>query len=592
MLPPTLRRVLPVLLLALAYYGAARLGLMLAFEDSNASPVWPPSGIAFGALLIGGLRLWPGVFIGALAANLVVFNANGVAHGLPALLLSAAIAAGNTAESLLGAWLVRRTAGERAPLTQIQLVYKFAILTACACAVSALVGTGALLTGAVIPPSVAWTVVGTWWLGDVVGVLVLAPLCLAWSQAGREALRRAAGVESLSSLAILAGVLALIFGHKVQPDMAHRWLAYLLVPALGWAAFRHGRRGTTLTCLVIAAGAVAGTTQGYGPFATGTLNDALFGIQTFVALCSLVGMALCADLIETRERKGELALRQRLSTHWITLFVCLGMTVLVWHMVSASTEYRAREQFNVSVAGVQQRVVERMRTYEQGLRSAKALFSASESVQRQEWRQFVDGMAIAKNFPGVAGFGFAKVVAPGQREQLERTVRADGFPQFQIWPQGEGERALAIIYLEPFTVRNQRAFGFDLLSEPVRAKAALMAEASGEPALTARLTLVQENGSAPQAGFLMFVPVYRNGSATATPAQRKQALEGVVYSPFRMDDLMQGILRTSVNDVALEIFDGDGTIAANIMHVSTVRSLQERRDYPNPFVAVAPIQLQ
>ncbi|UUZ54904.1 MASE1 domain-containing protein [Massilia sp. H-1] len=75
-------RALPVLLLALAYYAAARLGLMLAFADTNASPVWPPSGIAFGALLIGGLRLWPGVFIGAMAANLVVFHANGVAQGL------------------------------------------------------------------------------------------------------------------------------------------------------------------------------------------------------------------------------------------------------------------------------------------------------------------------------------------------------------------------------------------------------------------------------------------------------------------------------------------------------------------------------
>jgi PAS domain S-box-containing protein len=592
MLRPVLIRLMPALVLALAYYAAARLGLMLAFADSNASPVWPPSGIAIGALLIGGLRLWPGVFVGAMAANLVVFNANGVAHGMQALLISAAIAAGNTAEAVVGAWLVRRTAGARSPLTQIQLVYKFAIVTACACAVSALVGTSALLAGAVIPAAVAWTVVGTWWLGDVVGVLVLAPLFIAWQAADKQALRDLLRPEAIASLLVLGGVLYAVFGHKVQPDMANRWIAYAVVPTLGWAAFRHGRRGTTLTCVVIAAGAVAGTTQGFGPFATGTLNDALFGIQTFVALCALVGMVLCADLAETRERKGELALRQRLSAHWMTLFVCIGMTVLVWHMVSAATEYRAREQFNVSVTGLQQRIVERMRTYEQGLRGAKALFSASDSVERREWQQFVEGMAIAKNFPGVQGFGFVRLVPASQRAFVERDVRAEGFPGFRIWPERSSERALPIVFLEPFTPQNQRAFGFDLLSEPVRAAAALQAEASGEAALSARIALVQDAGNARQSGFLMFLPVYRSGSPAATPQQRRAALQGLVYSPFRIDDLMQGILRGAESDVALEIFDGDSIGPANRMYASTVRSAQERRDYPNPFTAVASIKLQ
>jgi len=592
MLPPAVRRFVPMLVLGLAYYGAARLGLLLAFADSNASPVWPPSGIACGALLIGGLRLWPGVFAGAMAANLVVFHANGVAHGMQAVLISLVIAAGNTAESVLGAWLVQRSAGARVPLTQIQLVYKFAIVTAIACAVSALVGTAALLAGGIIPRAVVWTVVSTWWLGDVVGVLVLAPLVFAWRATGRATLRRLFSWQSLVSLLALGTGLYLIFGRKVEPEQAERWFAYLLVPALGWAAFRYGRRGATLACLVIAAGAVAGTTQGYGPFATGTLNDALFGIQTFIALCALLGMVLCADLVEARERKVGGGLPQRLFAHWMTLFVGIGMTVLVWQMVSASTEYRAREQFNVSVAGVQQRIVERMRTYEQGLRAGKALYSASDFVERQEWHAFVEGMAISQNFPGIQGFGFARLVEPAQRAQVEREVRAEGYPDFTIWPERPGERALPIVYLEPFTARNQRAFGLDLLSEPVRAGAALTAERSGEPALSARITLVQEGEATAQAGFLMFMPVYRAGYPVATPAQRKVALMGMVYSPLRMDDLMQGILRGAVNVIALEVFDGERPGPAALMYASSVRSLQERRDYPNPFTAVVPITLQ
>ncbi|SHH01514.1 CHASE domain-containing protein [Massilia sp. CF038] len=588
----TMSRLLPIIVLAVVYYGAARLGLMLAFAGSNASPVWPPSGLAFGALLIGGLRLWPGVFIGAVVANMVVFYANGVAQGAHALLISAAIAAGNTGEAVLGAWLLRRTAGDTTPLTQLQQVYKFAIIGACACAVSALVGSSALLFGNIVPVGLIWTVLGTWWLGDVVGVLVLAPLVIAWRQAGGGSLRALLRAEALLSLAGLCLVLVAIFGHKVQPDAAGRWVAYILVPALGWAAFRHGRRGTTFACLVIASGAVAGTTQGLGPFATGTLNDALFGIQTFVALCCLVGMVLCADLYETRERKAEVPLRHRLAAHWLILFVCVGMTVLVWQMVSAATEHRARDQFNARVASLQQRIAERMRTYEQGLRSAKALFSASDSVERKEWQLFVDSMAISKNFPGVQGFGYARVVQPSQRAFVERDVRAEGYPQFAIWPKRDGERALVIVYLEPFTPQNQRAFGFDLLSEPVRARGLLQAEASGEAAISGRTRLVQESGVAEQAGFLMFVPVYQTGYPLATAEQRRAALKGVVYSPFRMNDLMEGVLHAAVNDVALEIFDGDRIGPASPMYVSTVRSAQEQRDYPNPFTTVVPLHLQ
>ncbi|HEY0061903.1 MAG TPA: CHASE domain-containing protein [Telluria sp.] len=588
----TMSRLLPVVLLAVLYYGAARLGLLLAFSDSNASPVWPPSGIAFGALLIGGLRLWPGVFLGAMVANMVVFYANGVAQGGAALLVSAAIAAGNTGEALIGAWLLRRAAGPQVPLTQLQQVYKFAIITACACAFSALVGSTALLAGKIVPVTVIWTVFVTWWLGDVVGVLVLAPLVVAWRHANRAWLRALLRWESVASVLMLGVVLYAIFWHKVQPDGADRWIAYILVPALGWAAFRHGRRGTTLVCLLIAAGAVSGTTQGFGPFATGTLNDALFGIQTFVALCCLVGMVLCADLYETRARKAEVPLRHRLVAHWLTLFACIGMTVLVWQMVSAATEHRARDQFDGRVASLQQRIAERMRTYEQGLRSAKALYSASDSVDRGEWKQFVDSMAISKNFPGIQGFGFARLVPANQRAFLERDLRAEGFPQFKIWPERATDRAMVIVHLEPFTPQNQRAFGFDLLSEPVRARAILQAEASGEAAMSGRTQLKQDSGAAAQAGFLMFVPVYQSAYPVATPEQRRAALLGVVYSPFRMNDLMEGVLHAAVNDVALEIFDGDRIGPDAPMYVSTVRSAQEQRAYPNPFTTVVPLHLQ
>ncbi len=583
------RRLLPIIVLALVYYGAARLGLLLAFADSNASPVWPPSGIAVGALLVFGLRLWPGVFAGALLANLAVFLTNDVAAPWPTMLVSCAIAFGNTCEALAGAWLLRRVDGGAQPLAQIQNVYKFAAIAAGACAISALAGSAALLGAGIVPPAIGWTVFGTWWLGDVVGVLVIAPAVLAWRA---QPLRRWLNAEALLALAALGAMLFAIFGHAFAADGGGRWVAYLLVPAVGWAAFRFGPRGSTLACVVSAACAVAGTIKGLGPFAAGTLNDALFAIQTFVALCCLVGLVLCADVHEMRSRHPDSPLRHRLVGHWATLFGCLAMTVLVWQLVAGATEHRARERFDTAASGIEQRIVERMRVYEQGLRSARALFGASVSVERDEWHAFVDSMGLGANFPGIQGIGYAQFGAAGGRAALEQAVKADGLKAFAVWPVPSAGPELPLIYVEPPTPANRRAIGFDLFSEPTRRAAALQAWRSGEPALSARVTLVQEGGGPAQAGFVMFVPVYRNGSAQATPEQRTAALQGAVTAAFRMDDLMAGLLPASARELGLEIFDGDASAPAARMYASALRSPQELKDYPNPFSTVLAVPLQ
>ena len=592
-LPRLLRqRAGAIAVLALCYYIAARLGLLLAFTDSNASPVWPPSGIAVGALLVFGRRLWPGVLAGAFIANVLVFTANQVAPVVPTLLVSCAIAVGNTLEALAAAWLLRRFAGTARPLAQIQNVYKFVLIAGAACLISAVTGTGALLAFGIIPPALVWTVWGTWWLGDTVGVLLIAPFMLAWRAANARTLRHLLGPYSLISIVALCALLYAIFGPVYDADGASRWFAYLVLPAIGWSAYRHGARGTTFACLITAASAVSGTINGSGPFATGTLNDALFSIQTFIALCCLVGMVLCADMNEVRVRNPDRALRTRVAAHWSILFLCLGVTLLTWQLIAGATETRARERFDQAAAGLRVAIIERMRMYEQGLRSGKALFRASESVERAEWHEFVDGMGIASNFPGIQGIGFAKALDAGGRAALEETVRADGFAQFKIFPPSVLERSMAIIYLEPFTVRNQRAFGFDLMTEPLRRRAILRAGASGNSALTEKVTLLQETGQDPQAGFLMFVPVYRHGAAIATPAQRQGALEGVVYSPFRMNDLMAGISSSAGNDIGIEVFDGESTAPEARMYFDKLRSVHERRDYPNPFVSVLQLPLQ
>ena len=135
--------------------------------------------------------------------------------------------------------------------------------------------------------------------------------------------------------------------------------------------------------------------------------------------------------------------------------------------------------------------------------------------------------------------------APDERDAHIARIRAEGFPEYDIHPPGERDLYTSIVFLEPFVGRNLAAFGFDMYSEPTRRRAMLRAARLGETSITAKVTLMQETHGKVQAGVLLYVPVYRQGGPTDTPAQRMQALIGFVYSPYRLDDLMQGILRAA-----------------------------------------------
>lgn len=105
-----------------------------------------------------------------------------------------------------------------------------------------------------------------------------------------------------------------------------------------------------MVCLIAAGGAVLGTIHGLGPFAVGTLNDALIALASFIMLCSLIVMVLCADVSE-RRRAGDDAVSYS-AAQWATLLVGVGLTVAVWHLLLASTERRAQEQFEAECADI------------------------------------------------------------------------------------------------------------------------------------------------------------------------------------------------------------------------------------------------
>jgi PAS domain S-box-containing protein len=575
------------LLLAAAYAVAARLSLGLAFEASNASPIWPPSGIAFAALLLGGRRLAPGVFVGALIANLFVFIGNGAAMGT-AIGASIAIGLGNTAEAWVAAGLARRLI--RGPMLGTpQGAYIFVAVALAASVIAASCGVSTLVGLAIVPRSVVPTVWLTWWLGDATGLLVVAPAMIQlWAlrhwRPGLLAAKRL-----LPTLALLVIVGGLCFGGAFADGHVDRLLSCLLIGFVAWSAYRHGPPGAALSLLAVASPAVYATLHGQGPFAKATTNDSLISLDVFLALCALTGMVLSTTL-HARGTSGQPAQAPR-GGHVPTaiLLCCLAGSVLAWHLISLDTERRAADRFAALCTDLQGDVLERMNIYEQALHGGRGLFDASRSVERDEWHHYAGSLAIDQRYPGRQAIGYAAQVAASELPSFLARARADGLPGFAIWPAGERPQYTGVLYAEPMNERNRRAVGFDLASEPMRRAALEQARDTAQTSMTGKITLKQETDQDVQSGFLMFVPVYRHDMPVETVMQRRAALEGFVYSPFRMGDLIRGILKPAYLQSALiSIYDGAGTDASALMFTNAGPHPDQ---YPHQLATVLPLAI-
>lgn len=250
-------------------------------------------------------------------------------------------------------------------------------------------------------------------------------------------------------------------------------------------------------------------------------------------------------------------LLERRATAWIVLAVNMLVTLVLWRTSVDEFHRRAGDSFLYRAEKQQAALVDRMEEYQQVLRGGQGLFRASDWVSRDEWHRYVQSLQLDETLPGILGTGFAQIVPRDQLATHVLAVRAEGFPDYAIRPRGDRETYSSIIYLEPFAGRNLRAFGYDMLAEPVRREAMERARDTGEAALSGRVRLVQETAVDVQPGFLIYLPVYRNRVPLQTLAQRREALVGWVYSPFRAHDLMDRILADPRRDVEVEIYDGE-----------------------------------
>jgi PAS domain S-box-containing protein len=289
-----------LVLLAGVYYLAARLGLRYASIGESISLVWPPTGIALSVLVLLGYRYWPGVALGAFLAN--------AGTSVP-VAAAAGIAAGNTIEALLAAYLFRVAAGSSPQLEQPRTVRALVLAAApLGALVSAVIGVGSLAAvGALTAPiPVALSV---WWAGDLLGALVLAPVCLAWGTPRDVVNSR--GILELAALCLVTVAAAeIVLGEPVRISLL-RGLEYhyLLFPFVVWAGLRFGVRGASLLTFTVAVVAVWHTAHGGGPFVRDSSLETRFAVTLYLGALAVTGLVLAAAVRWERVQATE-ALKQ------------------------------------------------------------------------------------------------------------------------------------------------------------------------------------------------------------------------------------------------------------------------------------------
>jgi signal transduction histidine kinase len=266
------------------------------------------------------------------------------------------------------------------------------------------------------------------------------------------------------------------------------------------------------------------------------------------------------------------------SPPWLVLTASVLLTGLATGAVWNSAHELDAVRFENAIQSASDRITARMELYLALLRGGRALFS-TQDVTREDWREYARQLDIHARYSGIQGIGYTERIAPEALGDVAARMRAEGVEGFRVWPATVRAEYHSILYLEPLDRRNAAAIGYDMFTNPVRREAMERARDTDAAALSGRVTLVQEIEGPTQAGFLIYLPIYRDDDSPATVAKRRADLQGFVYAPFRADDLFTGIFGTEVDPrVAFRVYDGRGTDLESLLHDSRTAGIEPAPD--------------
>lgn len=284
--------------------------------------------------------------------------------------------------------------------------------------------------------------------------------------------------------------------------------------------------------------------------------------------------------ISRQVQSGRLVVANRMNGIWnwfrdrwigktaalMVLIIGLLVTALMWRAETSKSRLEADAKVVEQANALASRVRQRLAAYEQVLRGGGALFAATTYPSRGQWRSYVEALDLERFYGGLLAVSFAAWLRPEQVPAFESMARADGLPQFHVWPPGERAEVSAVLYAEPADAANLRSLGYDMYADPVRRSAMQTARDSGLPTLTPPLPMMQEAGGNAPLAVTMFLPLYRYSAPVGTVDERRNALAGWVFAPFRPADLVASLGRAHAPAMSIRLLADHGAAPAAVLY--------------------------
>lgn len=245
-----------------------------------------------------------------------------------------------------------------------------------------------------------------------------------------------------------------------------------------------------------------------------------------------------------------------LKLPYLVLIVTLLLTIGATYIFYQSARSKDVSRFQSEATGVKNRIEILTSTNIALLKSGRGFVESTGALNREKFADFVNSLELEKNYSSIRGIGFSKRLSADEKDEFIKKMQLQGKPDFKIFPEMNRPEYHAIIYLEPLDERSSRAIGFDMSTESNRREAMEKARDTGEATATGKIFLGEETNKEP--GFLIYVPVYKSGKMPETVLERRNLLDGYVYSPFRANNFLRDVQKsTALSDIAVTIYEGE-----------------------------------
>ena len=243
------------------------------------------------------------------------------------------------------------------------------------------------------------------------------------------------------------------------------------------------------------------------------------------------------------------------SFPFLVLAVSLLLTIVATYNFYQSAKNKDKIRFESEISRLQSAFENKINLYIALLKGGRGFIESNRQINRENFAEYVKSLELEKNYAGVQGIGFVQIVAFDEKAGFTEKMKAEGYADFEIFPAVEKKDYRVVTYLEPFNDRNRKIIGFDAASEKEWNEAANRAAVSGEAATSGKVMLPQGDDVEAQTGFLIYLPVYKNGGATV--GAKAKNIIGFIYSPFRAAEFLKEVqINQSAANISIKIYDG------------------------------------